>query len=36
MHEFPLIQEFVDEAKAQGLEQGLERGLERGREERQP
>ena len=26
MHEFPLIQEFVDEAKAQGLEQGLERG----------
>ena len=33
MHEFPLIQEFVDEAKAQGLEQGLERGLERGREE---
>ena len=38
MHEFPLIQEFVDEAKAQGLEQGLEglneglneEGLERG------
>ena len=30
MHEFPLIQEFVDEAKAQGLEQGREEGLERG------
>ena len=30
MHEFPLIQEFVDEATAKGIEQGLERGLERG------
>ena len=30
MHEFPIIQEFVDEAKAQGIEQGVERGIEQG------
>ena len=32
MHEFPLIQEFVDEAKAQGLERGREEGREEGLE----
>ena len=30
MHEFPLIQEFVDEATAKGIEQGREQGIERG------
>ena len=30
MHEFPIIQEFVDEAKAQGIEQGIERGERKG------
>ena len=32
MHEFPLIQEFVDEATAKGIEQGREQGIEQGLE----
>ena len=30
MHEFPLIQEFVDEAETRGIKQGIEQGIERG------
>ena len=30
MREFPIIQEFLQEARELGLEHGLERGLERG------
>ena len=30
MHEFPIVQEFVDRAKAQGIKQGIEQGLKEG------
>ena len=30
MHEFPLIQKFVDEAETRGIEQGIERGERKG------
>ena len=33
MHEFPLIQKFVDEAETRGLKRGREEGIEQGREE---
>ena len=30
MHEFPIVQEFVDRAKARGIKQGIEQGLKQG------
>ena len=30
MHEFSIVKEFVDRAKAQGIKQGIEHGLRQG------
>ena len=33
MHEFPIIQQFVEEAETKGLQRGIERGIEQGIEQ---